>query len=238
MAAQIDAQFAFAGVVSNLKFVVFEDADATQNPDRILSFLKEKSTTNYLTVKRKYINKETKMHTIRYILVANSFLPNKDTVEALKRRQIIIQPRPLAIEATREDMLHPLTSDTGATLQSIETTPRLLARVLKYSGGINYMTKNRDTGFNFIPSFLFTYLHDIFITPGKHTPFVRVRSDQMNDGISVPCLYTQYYLDWQAVEFPGPQEKRHLHTQREFTNILSELCRTVLYLRKTPYSKE
>ncbi len=115
---------------SNQRLIQFEDADGTAQEARLLSFIKEVPTSEELKVKRKFQNKEYKVRNVRYAILTNAFLRNKELCEALERRQIIIQTGGLPASQARSDMLQCLIDNLSPILTWINSTPLLLHNLL------------------------------------------------------------------------------------------------------------
>jgi phage/plasmid-associated DNA primase len=223
----VDDTFAFCSLSTGLKTVVFEDADNTQNSARLMSFLKEHCTQDVLSIKIKFQNKEIKVSGVYYILVVNQFLRHVETLQAIERRQIIIQPRSVSVQQINTDLINLLKQNTDGIIRWLEETPRILGRVLTYSASLNYMTTSTDFSFNPVADFLFANLENLFVTPNNHTSLSDIPFNEMNDGKQVYGLYQTRYLQWFQETETGNKPPLSL---RQFDQVLSELSRTAFFL--------
>ena len=223
-----DQPFAFAGVSSNLKFVVFADADSSANTGRLLSFVKERSTSNQLRVKKKFINKETILLNIHYAIVCNSFLRSPDLAESLERRQIIIQPLAVPLNDQKPNLLDTLKRNTAAMLKFISETPHVLNNLRTYSSALNYMTTSKILDFSSVVAFIFECIENesLFIVEGWSHPITSLSEEQGGPVYKETKGLFESYSNYMA----GGAYAEKPATQREFQYIINELSRSVFFL--------
>jgi len=220
-----EGTFAFAGVESNLRFVVFADADKTSNYKRILSLLKEHSTADYLRIKKKNKNKELTIKGVRFALVVNEFLEFPAIAEALERRQIILMTQAISNPGEiRDDLFEELIRDIPAVMSWIEGMPFILGNLVQYSATLNYLSSAESFKFNPVADFLIENAERLYITPGDHTPLVSIPAAMTTNNSSIPGLYDDY------VAFCTANSIESLASTSDFARVVGELFRTVFFL--------
>jgi hypothetical protein len=220
-----EGTFAFAGVESNLRFVVFADADKTSNYKRILSLLKEHSTADYLRIKKKNKNKELTIKGVRFALVVNEFLEFPAIAEALERRQIILMTQAISNPGEiRDDLFEELIRDIPAVMSWIEGMPFILGNLVQYSATLNYLSSAESFKFNPVADFLIENADRLYITPGDHTPLVTIPAAMTTNNSSIPGLYDDY------VAFCTANSIESLASTSDFARVVGELFRTVFFL--------